>query len=643
MQVATNASRAVRNRVIALAAGLAVLGVALIAAFALRRLERGRAVERAQAEAQAGGMRGLDALRALLSGFEVQVQNATQNPRLVAALDAGIDQETLRDLLLNEPWWEPFRMSVDGYGLVREGDAPEVATHLPDELDLGQLLGRVRPARRSASEIVAVAGQVFATVGAPIALPSRRSAPILVATKIVDVGTLASVAERAGGAVGISDGRHLLVGAAGAVPGATLDEVKAHVADAAPGVAAAGADGAAGAVAALPLGGGLRLLSYARLAGGGGGGGGISMWATLAIGLAGAVGVFTQLSRRRAMVPAAAALRPSTGRAPAAISSIGRYRVLERIGHGGMAEIYSAVTTGEAGFRRAVVIKRLRPQLTEDPGAVAQFCDEANLLAALHHPNIVAVQDFGRAGDQLFLAEEYVLGRNLGSVLKRGVEREQRALAPEAVAHVSHELLKALEYAHGMRNEQGKPLGIVHRDVSPENVMLSARGEVKLLDFGVVKSIEGRASKTDAGVVKGNIGFMSPEQARGKEIDARADLYAVGLVIYFCLTGKPLYDSDTSYGLLLKAGAGPGLEELAALSRLPKPFAALLRRAFAPNVENRFQSAREMAIQIESLVGDGGHQTSTMMMRLFGDELNAEARRLADVGGVHEPSEQMPS
>jgi hypothetical protein len=639
---ATIDSRAARNRVVALAAALAVLGVAVIAAVALRRLERGRTAERAQSEAQAAGLRGLDALRALLSGFEVQVQNATQNPRLVAALDAGIDQETLRDLLVNEPWWEPFRMSVDGYGLVREGDAPEVAAHLPDGLDAGELVGRARSGRRAVSQIITVAGQVFAAIASPVALPSRRATPILLATKIVDVGTLASVAERAGGAVGISDGRHLLVGAAGAVPGATLDDVKAHVADAAPGVIATAGDGAPGAVAALPLGGELRLLTHARLAGAGGGGG-ISMWATLAIGLAGAVGIFAQLARRRAIGSVPPVLRPSTGRAPAAISSIGRYRVLERIGHGGMAEIYSAVTTGEAGFRRAVVIKRLRPQLTEDPGAVAQFCDEANLLAALHHPNIVAVQDFGRAGDQLFLAEEYVLGRNLGSVLKRSAEREQRALAPEAVAHVSHELLKALEYAHSMRNEQGKPLGIVHRDISPENVMVSARGEVKLLDFGVVKSIEGRASKTDAGVVKGNIGFMSPEQARGKEIDARADLYAVGLVIYFCLTGKPLYDSDTSYGLLLKAGAGPGLEELAALSRLPKPFAALLRRAFAPNVENRFQSAREMAIQIESLVGDGGHQTAAVMMRLFGEELNAEARRLADVGGVQEPSAQMPS
>src|SRR5262249_51128970 len=161
-----------------------------------------------------------------------------------------------------------------------------------------------------------------------------------------------------------------------------------------------------------------------------------------------------------------------TVRIPANITSVGRYSVVDRIGQGGMAEVYTAVTAGEGGFRRPVVIKRLRPQLTEDAGAVAQFCDEANLLAALHHPNIVAVQDFGRAGDQLFLAEEYVLGRDLGRLLQRQLNRDGKPLAPEAVAHVGLEILKALDYAHNMRNEQGKLLGIVHRDISPENIMI---------------------------------------------------------------------------------------------------------------------------------------------------------------------------
>src|SRR5262245_34876468 len=177
-----------------------------------------------------------------------------------------------------------------------------------------------------------------------------------------------------------------------------------------------------------------------------------------------------------------------------------------------MAEVYTAVTTGDGGFRRPVVIKRLRPTLAGEPLAVSQFCDEANLLAALHHPNIVAVQDFGRAGDELFLAEEYVLGRNLGRIVERSLARRGRPPAPEVVGSVARELLQALGYAHNMYDENGAPMGIVHRDVSPENIMVSVRGDVKLLDFGVVKSAGGRVSKTELGVIKGNVMFMSPEQ-----------------------------------------------------------------------------------------------------------------------------------
>ena len=138
------------------------------------------------------------------------------------------------------------------------------------------------------------------------------------------------------------------------------------------------------------------------------------------------------------------------------------------------------------------MIKRLRPELSIDPNAVAQFCDEANLLAALHHPNIVAVHDFGRSQSQYFLAEEYVVGRDLGRLVDAPLRARRAARRPSRSSPTSAcELLKALEYAHGLTNEMGRPLGIVHRDVSPENVMVSARGEVKLLDFGVVKASRG--------------------------------------------------------------------------------------------------------------------------------------------------------
>jgi serine/threonine-protein kinase len=304
--------------------------------------------------------------------------------------------------------------------------------------------------------------------------------------------------------------------------------------------------------------------------------------------------------------------------------------MLERIGLGGMVETYSAVTTGEGGFRRSVVIKRLLPQLADDPVAVAQFCGEANLLAALHHPNIVAVQDFGRAGDQLFLAEEYILGRDLGQLVKRNLERQRRALAPEVAAHVCFEVLKALDYVHSLRNEQERPLGIVHGDISPENIMISWRGEVKLLDIGVGKLNDGTPSPSEPSVIKGSATFKSPEQARGVNDDARSDLYATALIMYYCLAGKPLYESDTGYGLLLKAAAGPGPEEWAAVARLPARLSMILRRAWAPRMENRYQTAREMAASLENLIGDGAQQTQTLLEQLFGKELIAEERRLAE-------------
>src|SRR5215471_8978890 len=155
-------------RIRALSAALAVLVVTVLVSLALQRLDRARVTERAQAEAQFAAMRGLDALHALVAGFEVQVQNATSNPRLVAALDAGVDRETLRDLLVNEPWWEPFRLAVEGFGMVREGERPEIGAHLPDGLDLTAMVRRARATRRPASELAVADGRVLATVASPV-------------------------------------------------------------------------------------------------------------------------------------------------------------------------------------------------------------------------------------------------------------------------------------------------------------------------------------------------------------------------------------------------------------------------------------------------------------------------------------------
>jgi len=276
-----------------------------------------------------------------------------------------------------------------------------------------------------------------------------------------------------------------------------------------------------------------------------------------------------------------------------------------------------------------VVIKRLKPELAADPNAVAQFRDEANLLAAFNHPNIVTVHDFGRWENQFFLAEEYVAGRNLGRIIEQCFARTHRPPALELIAYVGREVLQALDYAHKMENREGRPLKIVHRDISPENVVVTPHGEVKLLDFGIVKAAEGRLTKTEIGMVKGNVTFMAPEQARGMDVDGRADLYSLALVLYYCCTGRALYTRDNVYEQLMRAATGPGAADRALIQRLPQPFSAVIARATDPDLERRYRTAREMAADLRNWALHGATPTAVLVNELFGDELKDEARRLA--------------
>jgi Protein kinase domain len=616
-----------KTRAGALLAALAILGLTTAAAFILLRLDRARTSERLTDDAQAAGLRAADGVRSLLSALEVQVQNGTANPRLVAALDAKVDEETLRDLLLTEPWWEPFRRSVDGFGLYTDETAAVVTSRLPDGFEARNLVHDARLVHRTASGLVMAQGQVLAVSVAPVALTSRSDWPVLVATRALDVGILSGIAERAGASVAISDGRRLLcaatTGATTAPDDLGLGPLKQALDLQAPGVGIF----TGVAVASLPLGGGFRVLAGTapRTATHGGLPLPGAVLAILAIGLLLALGSFFLLARQ---APADDEEIEMT--TAAAVTVIGRYTLVERIGLGGMAEIYAAVTTGEGSFRRPVVIKRLRPELTTDPNAVAQFCEEANLLATLHHPNIVAVHDFGRWQNQFFLAEEYLQGRDLGRIISKSFARDRRPPPPEVIAYVAHEVLKGLDYAHSMENDRGRPMGIVHRDVSPENVVVSPRGEVKLLDFGVVKtSEEGRVTKTEMGVVKGNVTYMSPEQARGLDVDGRADLFSLALVMYFCCTGNPLYAAHTTYGLLMQAGAGPSSDGRTLIEQLPDPIAAVVKRATDPDLARRYANAREMAADLEAAARYGAAATATLVSELCGRELKEEAHRLA--------------
>jgi serine/threonine-protein kinase len=605
-------------------AAVAVLALTAGAVVLLMRIDRSRVGERAAAEAQAAALRAADGVRSLIAGLEGQTQNATTNPRLVAALDANVDQETLRDLLLTEPWWEPYRRAVDGFALYADESTALVTARLAGTFDGRTMVRDARQGHRASSGLSLAGEQVLAVAACPIALNGRADWPVLVGTKIVDGGAVSSLAERAGGTVAISDGRRLLAAAPAGAAGDEQPALKQAMDAAAPGLVTVGT----ATVAVLPLPGGLRVLvgitapvSAAP---------GVPLpWPALVILLIGvtlAIALFVLLSRQTPVEPVAT---PAPGAGEDAVAMIGRYTIVERIGQGGMADIYAAVTAGDGNLRRPVVIKRLRPELSIDPNAVAQFCDEANLLATLHHPNIIAVHDFGRSHSQYYLAEEYVVGRDLGRLVAQRFAVARRPPPVEVIAYVGVEVLKALEYAHGQTNEMGRSLGIVHRDVSPENVMVSARAEVKLLDFGVVKTSEGRLTRTEVGVVKGNVTYMAPEQARGLEVDARADLYSLALVLYTLATGRPLYVGDTTYGLLMKAGAGPGVEDRSAIRELPHPLAAIIDRATATRIEDRYPNARAMAAALEGAARGGAAATAALVVQLFGPELREESHRMA--------------
>lgn len=306
--------------------------------------------------------------------------------------------------------------------------------------------------------------------------------------------------------------------------------------------------------------------------------------------------------------------------------TFGRYNLLERIGEGGMAEIYAAVLSGAEGFQRYYVVKRLRPELAQNKAAVEQFIDEAKLGSQLVHSNIVPVFDFGRVGSGYFLAQEYIVGRNLGELMQRQKERLGRAMSPSLVCFIAHEVLEALAYAHDKFDDAGDPLNIVHRDVSSANIMVSLQGEVKLLDFGIVKAST-RVSKTDFGNIKGNALFMSPEQARGLAVDKRSDLFSLGVVLYHLLTGEQLYSGETAAEIFYKASTGPTADHLARIRCIPEPLPQILERALALDPGNRFADASTFAEQLAPYTAGARAELATLMNAFFGDELR---RRTAE-------------
>ncbi|HVU00279.1 MAG TPA: serine/threonine-protein kinase [Polyangiaceae bacterium] len=308
----------------------------------------------------------------------------------------------------------------------------------------------------------------------------------------------------------------------------------------------------------------------------------------------------------------------------------GPYVLFDKIGEGGMARIFLARSGGGLGGERLLVVKEILPLLAASSDMSQLLVDEAKLCSDLTHKNVVQVTDLGREDGRLYIAMEYVEGLDLRELL-RGCSQKKIPLPVEFSLFVILETLRALEYAHKKKGPDGRPLGIVHRDVSPSNVLLSVEGEVKLCDFGIARALTtGDALPEEA--IQGKAGYMSPEAARGESVDARSDVFAVGILLWELLAGQRLYRSGAGRATIIaqaREGLIPDLPERGYADE-PRLF-AIVRRAVQREAAARYQSAQEMLDDLEAYVADNRLVASPLrfgdfLVEHFGAEIVARRR-----------------
>jgi serine/threonine protein kinase len=295
----------------------------------------------------------------------------------------------------------------------------------------------------------------------------------------------------------------------------------------------------------------------------------------------------------------------------------GPYLLFDKIGEGGMARIFLARAQGSLGGDRLMVVKEILPLLAASPEMSQLLIDEAKLCAVLSHKNVVQVTDLGREGSSLYIAMEYVEGLDLRELL-RGCSQKKVPLPVEFSLFVVAETLRALDYAHRKRGEDGRPLGIVHRDVSPSNVLLSVEGEVKLCDFGIARAfMTGDALPEEA--IQGKAGYMSPEAARGDPVDARSDVFAAGILLWELLAGQRLYRSGSGRASVIAQAREGIVPELPVRGYAEEArLHAIVRTAVGRQPANRYQSAQAMLDELEAYIVDNGLVASALR---FGDFL----------------------
>jgi len=269
-----------------------------------------------------------------------------------------------------------------------------------------------------------------------------------------------------------------------------------------------------------------------------------------------------------------------------------RYRVIDKLESGGMAEVFRAESSGLEGFRKQVAIKRVLPQHGRNAQFMSMFLDEARLSAQLSHSNCVQVFDIGVRDDAYFIVMEFVDGANLRSIAT-SLQTNGRTFPIPIAVHIAHEICKGLSYAHELTDRNGQPLRIVHRDVSPPNVLLTKHGEVKLVDFGLAKATS-QLEPSEPGIIKGKFAYLSPEAALGEEVDCRTDIFAVGIILWELLASRRLFTAERDLQIVHKVQAAkvPPISQLN--PSVPPELEAIVNRALARDPSDRYATAREL-------------------------------------------------
>jgi serine/threonine protein kinase len=321
----------------------------------------------------------------------------------------------------------------------------------------------------------------------------------------------------------------------------------------------------------------------------------------------------------------------------------GPYRLLERVAVGGMAEVFKAKRSGVEGFEKIVAVKRILAHLSDNKEFVEMFIDEAKMVACLTHPNIVQISDLGRLEGAYYIAMDYVHGRDLRSILRRSRDRGLR-LPLDLSIFVVGRVCSALEYAHRKKDERGRPLQIVHRDISPQNILISFEGDVKLADFGIAKAAS-KAHTTDRGALRGKLLYMSPEQASGKPVDLRSDIFSLGIVFYEMVTEQKPFMGTSEMSILETVRECRVAPPTSLNPRIPSSLEKVVMKALERDPDQRYQDGAEMQRDLDRILRERQAPTANELARFM--ELLFEpyerGRPPADEPPWSEPARDVPA